>query len=132
MPNDPTRRPDNESGEGAGSSLDHAQRLLSAHSPINNLFRPRRHRMAAADYRAVRTQALKTWRRVTYAQQTDGISKSLHIHGFGSAVATACMLAKDCVGIDNTVFGWRLRYSYWRELETRCTGGKDHETRANR
>jgi putative transposase len=46
----------------------HAQRFLSAHGPINNLFRPRRHRMAASDYHAVRTQAFDTWQQVTCAQ----------------------------------------------------------------
>ena len=47
----------------------HAQRFLSAHGPINNLFRPRRHRLAASDYRAVRTQAFATWQQVTCAQK---------------------------------------------------------------
>jgi len=32
----------------------HAQRFLSAHGPINNLFRPRRHRLTAVTYRATR------------------------------------------------------------------------------
>ncbi len=50
-------------------SPNHAQRFLSTHGPINNLFRPRRHRMAASDYRAVRTQAFETWRQVTCAQK---------------------------------------------------------------
>ncbi|MCP5127551.1 MAG: IS6 family transposase [Gammaproteobacteria bacterium] len=49
----------------------HAQRFLSAHDPINNHFRPRRHRMAAVDYRAVRTQAFETWQQVTCAQKAD-------------------------------------------------------------
>ena len=49
----------------------HAQRFLSAHGPINNHFRPRRHRMAASDYRAVRTQAFETWQQVTCAQKAD-------------------------------------------------------------
>jgi putative transposase len=49
----------------------HAQRFLSAHGPINNHFRPRRHRMAAVDYRAVRTQAFETWQQVTCAQKVD-------------------------------------------------------------
>ena len=47
----------------------HAQRFLSAHGPINHLFRPRRHRMAASDYRAVRAQAFGIWRQVTCAQK---------------------------------------------------------------
>ena len=46
----------------------HAQRFLSAHGPINYLFRPRRHRMAASDYRAVRIQAFATWQQVTCAR----------------------------------------------------------------
>ena len=45
-----------------------AQRFLSVHAPINNLFRPRRHRMTAADYRAARQQAFKTWQQATCAQ----------------------------------------------------------------
>jgi putative transposase len=47
----------------------HAQRFLSAHGPINNHFRPRRHRMAASDYRTVRTQAFETWQQVTCAHK---------------------------------------------------------------
>ncbi len=46
----------------------HAQRFLSAHGSINTLFRPRRHRMAASDYHAVRTRAFDTWRQVTCAR----------------------------------------------------------------
>ncbi|MCB1794982.1 MAG: IS6 family transposase [Candidatus Competibacteraceae bacterium] len=38
----------------------HAQRVLSAHGPMNHLFCPRRHRMAAAEYHAVRIQAFDT------------------------------------------------------------------------
>ena len=49
----------------------HAQRFLSTHDPINNHFRPCRHRMAAVDYRAVRTQAFETWQQVTCAQKAD-------------------------------------------------------------
>ncbi len=49
----------------------HAQHFLSAHCPINNLFRPRRHRMVASDYRAVRTQAFATWQQVTCARKAD-------------------------------------------------------------
>ncbi|MCB1824083.1 MAG: IS6 family transposase [Candidatus Competibacteraceae bacterium] len=47
----------------------HSQRFLSAHGPINNHFRPRRHRMAASEYRAVHTQAFETWRQVTCARK---------------------------------------------------------------
>ena len=49
-------------------SAGQAQRFLSVHAPINNLFRPRRHRMTAADYRAARQQAFETWQQVTCAQ----------------------------------------------------------------
>jgi len=35
-------------------SLGKAQRFLSAHGPINNLFRPRRHLLKATAYRAAR------------------------------------------------------------------------------
>ncbi|MGO8846831.1 MAG: IS6 family transposase [Methylocella sp.] len=37
-----------------------AQRFLSAHGPINNLFRPRRHLLKATAYRAARKQAFST------------------------------------------------------------------------
>jgi putative transposase len=42
-------------------SARHAQRFLSAHDPINNLFLLPRHRMSATDYRADRTCAFETW-----------------------------------------------------------------------
>ncbi len=42
-----------------------AQRFLSAHGPINNLFRCGRHLMRAAQYRVFREQAFVTWRKVT-------------------------------------------------------------------
>ena len=42
----------------------HAQRFLSAHDGINNLFPLRRHRLPAAQYRAVRAQAFQTWAEV--------------------------------------------------------------------
>ena len=35
-------------------SAGHAQRFLSAHGPINNLFRCRRHLLSRIDYRAAR------------------------------------------------------------------------------
>jgi len=37
------------------------QRFLSAHGPINNLFRLRRHLLKATAYRAAREQAFSTW-----------------------------------------------------------------------
>src|SRR3954452_7880599 len=42
-----------------------AQRFLSAHDQINNLFHLRRDRLPAAQYRAARTQAFQTWAEVT-------------------------------------------------------------------
>ncbi len=42
----------------------HAQRFLSAHGPIAGHFRPRRHRLTAANYRHQRDQAFATWRGV--------------------------------------------------------------------
>jgi len=52
-------------------SSGHAQRFLSAHGPINNLFRPRRHRLSADEYRAARARAFETWQQVTCAQKAD-------------------------------------------------------------
>jgi putative transposase len=46
-------------------SARHAQRFLSAHDQINNLFHLRRHRLPAAQYRAARAQALRIWAEVT-------------------------------------------------------------------
>jgi len=45
-----------------------AQRFLLAHSFIYGHFRPRRHRMAAGDYRALRADAFKAWRQETCAR----------------------------------------------------------------
>src|SRR5215217_955911 len=42
-----------------------AQRFLSAHDQINNLFHLRRDHLPAAQYRAARTQAFQTWAEVT-------------------------------------------------------------------
>src|SRR5918992_6065162 len=44
-----------------------AQRFLSAHDPINNLFHLRRDHVTAAQYRAARAQAFATWAEVTSA-----------------------------------------------------------------
>jgi putative transposase len=49
----------------------HAQRFLSAHGPINNLFRPRRHRTSAEGYRTARDRAFETWGQVTCARTAD-------------------------------------------------------------
>ena len=46
-------------------SARHAQRFLSAHDRIDNLFHLRRHRLPAEQYRAARTQAFRTWAEVT-------------------------------------------------------------------
>jgi len=43
----------------------HAQRFLSAHDGINNLFPLRRHRNPAAQYRAARTQGVQVWVEIT-------------------------------------------------------------------
>ena len=42
-----------------------AQRFLSSHGPINNLFRLGRHLLPARHYRTLRTRAFATWRNVT-------------------------------------------------------------------
>ncbi len=44
-----------------------AQRFLSAHDGINNLFHLRRHQVPATQYRADRTQAFRVWAEVTGA-----------------------------------------------------------------
>src|ERR671927_345922 len=46
-------------------SAGQAQRFLSAHDPINNLFHLRRDHLPAVQYRAARTQAFQTWAEVT-------------------------------------------------------------------
>lgn len=42
-----------------------AQRFLSAHGPINNVFRCQRNRLSAEQYRHVRTKAFSLWNEVT-------------------------------------------------------------------
>jgi putative transposase len=49
-------------------SLRQALRFLEAHTFASEHFRPRRHRMTASDYRAVRTNAFKVWIQETCAQ----------------------------------------------------------------
>ena len=44
-----------------------AQRFLSTHDQINNLFHLRRDHLTASEYRATRTQAFQTWAAVTVA-----------------------------------------------------------------
>jgi putative transposase len=46
-------------------SAGQAQRFLSAHDGINNLFHLRRHQVRATQYRADCTQALQVWAEVT-------------------------------------------------------------------
>ena len=46
-------------------SAGQAQRFLSAHDQINNLFHLRRDHVPAHQYRAARTQAFQTWAAVT-------------------------------------------------------------------
>ncbi|HEY0203083.1 MAG TPA: hypothetical protein VGC15_02895 [Acetobacteraceae bacterium] len=45
-------------------SASQAQRFLSAHDRINNLFQLRRHQVSAAQYRVARTQAFQVWAEV--------------------------------------------------------------------
>ena len=47
------------------TSAGQAQRFLSAHDQINNLFHLRRDHFPARQYRAARTQAFQTWTAVT-------------------------------------------------------------------
>jgi putative transposase len=49
-------------------SAGQAQLFLSAHSMIYGHFRPRRHLMAAAEYRRARTKAFRIWQQETCAQ----------------------------------------------------------------
>ncbi len=46
-------------------SAGQAQRLLSAHDGINNLFHLRRHQVPATQYRAAPTQAFQIWTELT-------------------------------------------------------------------
>ena len=46
-------------------SAGQAQRFLSAHDQINNLFYLRRDHITADQYRAARTRAFQTWAEVT-------------------------------------------------------------------
>jgi len=48
-------------------SMKQAQRFLSTHGVINNLFRLGRHLMRACHYRMFRTKAFSEWQQVTYA-----------------------------------------------------------------
>jgi putative transposase len=46
----------------------HAQRFLSVHGQVNNLFRFRRHLLRAHNYRELRSRAFGTWSQVTCVQ----------------------------------------------------------------
>ena len=46
-------------------SARHAQRFLSAHDQVDNLFLLRHDHLPAAQYRAARAQAFRTWAEVT-------------------------------------------------------------------
>ena len=48
-------------------SAHHAQRFLSSHGQIHNLFQLRRHHLTAPEHRAARDRAFQTWREVTGA-----------------------------------------------------------------
>ena len=50
-------------------SQGHAQRFLSAHGPINNLFRVGRHLLKARHYRLFREKAFDVWNEVTCVQK---------------------------------------------------------------
>lgn len=50
-------------------SARHAQQFLSAHGPIHGHVRPKRHRMAASDYRVTRTNAFRIWQEETCLDQ---------------------------------------------------------------
>ncbi|WP_232787775.1 transposase [Paraglaciecola sp. MB-3u-78] len=45
-----------------------AQRFLSSHGVVNNLFRLGRHLMKASNYRLIRDRSLVEWNRVSYVQ----------------------------------------------------------------
>ncbi len=49
-------------------SPEQAQRFLSAHAMIYGQFRPRRHLIAADQYRCSRDKAFRIWRQETYVQ----------------------------------------------------------------
>ena len=49
------------------TSAAHAQRFLSVHAPVQNLFRVGRHLLRAVHHRLLRTQAFGVWREVTCA-----------------------------------------------------------------
>jgi putative transposase len=50
-------------------SAKHAQRFLSAFGPITGHFQPRRHRLAAGEYRTLLQDRFQTWNEVTGAKR---------------------------------------------------------------
>jgi len=62
-PHQPTRRRERQMRR--FKSAGQAQRFLSAHDGINNLFLLRRHQVPATQYRAARTRAFQAWAEVT-------------------------------------------------------------------
>ena len=56
----PTRK--REKIFGRFKSIRHAQRFLSAHDPINLIFRPRRYQLTSISYRHARNDAFDLWR----------------------------------------------------------------------
>ncbi len=61
----PTRQRQRQRQMRRFKSAGQAQRFLSAHGGINNLFHLRRHQVPATQYRAARTQAFQVWAEVT-------------------------------------------------------------------
>jgi putative transposase len=64
----PTRRRERQMQRFKSSR--HAQDFLSAYAFIYGHFRPRRHQLAASDYRKIRSQAFNVWRQETSTQTT--------------------------------------------------------------
>ena len=48
-------------------SIEHTQRFLSVHDPIQNLFRVGRHHLKAHHHRLLRTRAFSDWKEMTCA-----------------------------------------------------------------
>jgi putative transposase len=60
----------------------HAQRFLSAFGPISDHFRPRRHRLKAAEYRAIMLERFETWndiKRVLFSKRRSPSTSKLTI-----------------------------------------------------
>ena len=50
-------------------SAGHAQRFLSAYGPIAQHFRPRRHRLSAAEYRQEMKTRFESWAEITSTER---------------------------------------------------------------